>query len=99
MIAMNVVSKKTLRSYWDKHANSRGILSAWHDSVSKELWNTPNDIKKCHGSADFVGDKVVFNIGGNKYRLIAKVNYRAKMVFIKFIGTHAQYDKIDVSKL
>jgi mRNA interferase HigB len=54
---MNVVSKRTLRAYWDKHANSQGPLSAWHDSVSKEQWGSPNDIKKHHRSADFVGDK------------------------------------------
>jgi mRNA interferase HigB len=95
---MRVIAKKTLRQFWaqKKYADSQGPLEAWHDEAVAGSWKTPQDIKNLYASASFVGsNRVVFNIGGNKYRLIVEVQYVAEIVWVKFVGTHAQYDKID----
>ena len=97
---MRIVSKKTLRDFYEQpnYADSKFALEAWHYEVLKRDWNNPNEIKAQYKNASVVGDnKVVFNICGNKYRLIVKINYIAKIVFIKFIGTHKQYDKTSES--
>ena len=99
---MRIISKKTLKDFYEmpNYSDSKSALEAWHKEVLKQNWNTPNEIKTMYASASIIGDeKVVFNISGNKYRLIVKINYYAKIVFIKFIGTHKQYDKIDVKDL
>lgn len=93
---MQVVSRKTLVAFWDLHPSARNALSAWFASVRKADWKSPQDIKDQIGSADFVGDnRVIFNTGGNKFRLVAHVSYMYKSVLIKFVGTHSDYDKID----
>ena len=95
---MRVIAKKTLRQFWaqKRYADSQGPLEAWHDEAWVASWRTPQDIKDLYASASFVGNnRVVFNIGGNKYRLVAEVQYAAGIVWVKFVGTHAQYDKID----
>ena len=94
---MRIISKKTLKDFYgqSKYQDSKNALESWHKEVLKQEWNTPNEIKAMYRSASIIGDeKVVFNIAGNKYRLIVTVNYYAKIVFVKFIGTHKQYDKI-----
>ena len=99
---MRIISKKTLKDFYEtpSYSDSKNALEAWHREVLKLVWSNPNEIKAMYTSASIVGDeKVVFNIAGNKYRLIVKINYHAKIVFIKFIGTHKQYDKIDVKDL
>ena len=99
---MRIISKKTLRDFYEQpdYADSKAALDSWHYEVLKIQWDNPNEIKTQYKSASIVGDnKVVFNICGNKYRLIVKINYIAKIVFIKFIGTHKQYDKIKVEDL
>ncbi|MBN9220468.1 MAG: type II toxin-antitoxin system HigB family toxin [Mesorhizobium sp.] len=94
---MQVLSKKTLRDFWTTHNQAEGPLSAWFLAVSKANWDGPADIKAAFGTnADFVGDnRVIFDIGGNKFRLIVHVSYKFHRVLIKFVGTHKQYDKID----
>jgi len=99
---MRIIAKKTLKDFYENpdYADSKNPLEAWHKEVSKLDWNNPNEIKAMYANASIIGDeKVVFNIAGNKYRLVVKVNYFAKIVFIKFVGTHKQYDKIDVKDL
>jgi mRNA interferase HigB len=99
---MRIISKKTLREFYENpnFQDSKGVIEAWHSEVIKANWSSPNEIKAQYKSASVVGDnKIVFNICGNKYRLIVKINYPAKIVFIKFIGTHKQYDKIKVEDL
>ena len=99
---MRIISKKTLKDFYERSncSDSKNALEAWHKEVLKLNWNNPNEIKTMYASASIIGDeKVVFNIAGNKYRLIVKVNYYAKIVFIKFIGTHKQYDKINIKDL
>ena len=93
---MNVVARRTLMLFWAIHPDAQAPLVAWFASARAAQWRTPQDIRDQFGSADFVGDnRVIFNIGGNKYRLIVRVSYEFRQVLIKFVGTHAEYDRID----
>ena len=99
---MRIIAKKTLRAFYERsnYKDSKSALEAWHYEVYKADWSNPNEIKMQYKSVSIVGDnKVVFNICGNKYRLIVKINYFAKIVYIKFIDTHKQYDKIKAEEL
>jgi len=99
---MRIISKKTLKDFYEqsKYQDSKSALESWHKEVLKLEWNNPNEIKGMYRSASIIGDtKIVFNIAGNKYRLIVTINYYVKIVFIKFIGTHKQYDKINIEEL
>ena len=99
---MRIISKKTLKDFYEqsKYSDSKNALVAWHNEVLKLDWSNPNEIKEMYRSASIIGDtKVIFNIAGNKYRLTVTINYYAKIVFIKFIGTHKQYDKINIEEL
>jgi mRNA interferase HigB len=99
---MRVISKRTLREFYENpnFQDSKGAIEAWHSEAMRADWSSPNEIKTQYKSASVVGDnKIVFNICGNRYRLIVKINYIAKIVFVKFIGTHKQYDKIKVEDL
>ena len=94
---MRVIAKRTLREFWEQHADAEQPLKAWYDEARKAQWLQPPDIKVRYRNACFVANsREVFNIGGNKYRLIAAVDYRRQALFIKFIGTHAEYDKVNV---
>jgi mRNA interferase HigB len=94
---MQVIAKKTLRDFWARHNQAQAPLAIWHAVVSRAQWNGPADVKAQFGAkVDFVGDnRVIFDVGGNKYRLVVHVSYAFKRVLIKFVGTHKEYDKID----
>ena len=95
---MKVVAVSTLRSFWNRHPDAEQPLKAWHDEARHANWKKPQDIKHHYASASCVGrNRVVFNIKGNDYRLIVAVAYRFQAVYIKFVGTHAQYDRIDAA--
>jgi len=99
---MRIIAKSTLRAFYEQpnHKDSKSALEAWHHEVSKLQWTNPNEIKTQYRSASVVGgNKIVFNICGNKYRLIISVNYDAGIVFVKFIGTHKAYDKLNIEEL
>jgi len=99
---MRIISKKTLKDFYEQnlYKDSANSLEAWHQEVLKANWNNPNEVKKQFGNASVVGDnRVVFNIHGNKYRLIVKINYFAQIIFIRFIGTHKQYDNINAMEI
>ena len=97
---MRVIAKKTLRVFWLKHKNCEQQLKTWFDEAAKADWNNPKDIKVDYPSASFLVDnRVVFNIKGNHYRLIVRINYKYKMVWIRFVGTHTEYDKVDAEKV
>ena len=99
---MRIISRKTLRDFWEgiDHADSEQPLKSWFKIASEADWATPSDIKEQFGNASFVGNnRVVFNIGGNKYRLVVAVNYSYRIMYIRFVGTHKQYDKIDVEEI
>lgn len=95
---MKVIAIGTLRTFWDRHPDAEQPLKAWHDEARHATWKTPQDIKRHYASASFVGrNRVVFNIKGNDYRLVVAVAYKFQAVYIKFVGTHAQYDRIDAA--
>lgn len=94
---MRIIAKRTLRTFWQRHPQAEGPLQAWFDLVSRSDWLGPSDVKAMFGTTvDFVADnRVIFDIAGNKYRLVVHIAYRLHRVLIKFVGTHAQYDRID----
>ena len=99
---MRVLSKAVLREFWEQpnYADSEQPLKAWYDEAKSADWKTPQDIKALYRNASFVSNnRVVFNIHGNKYRLIVAVNYNFSMLYVRFIGTHKQYDKVDATTI
>ena len=95
-----MIARKTLREFWEKHSDAEGPLKAWFAEVERASWNGPADVRAAFSSADFVANnRVIFNIKGNHYRLVTVVLYSAKTVFIRFVGTHKAYDKIDATKI
>jgi mRNA interferase HigB len=92
---VRIIALGTLRDYWEIHRDAKEPLKAWFRETKAAAWETPNDIKAAYRSASVIGDnRVVFNIAGNKYRLIVKFNYPYRVGYIRFIGTHAEYDEI-----
>ena len=97
---MRVIAKKILREFWEKYTDSEDQLKTWYKEASKANWDSPNDIKADYAKASILkSGRVVFNICGNKYRLIVEINYLRHWVFIRFIGTHKDYDKIDADNI
>ena len=97
---MNVISKRTLVQFYEKYPSAKTALEVWHADVRKSEWESPEQIKQNYASASFLQDnRVVFNIKGNEYRLIVHIDYKRKIVRIKFIGTHSEYDKINAKEV
>lgn len=97
---MRVIAKKILREFWIKHNDCKKQLLCWYEETSDSEWKNSHDIKREFPSASVLGDnRIVFNIKGNQYRLIIKINFDYQMVWIRFIGTHADYDKIDSNNI
>jgi mRNA interferase HigB len=97
---MRVIAKKILREFWKEQGDSEDQLKTWYKEASKASWSSPNDIKSEYLKASILKNgRVVFNICGNKYRLIVQVNYLRRWVFIRFIGTHGEYDRINADKI
>lgn len=95
---MRVIARRTLREFWEKHADAEQPLRAWYHDVRNADWHSPADVKRVYANASIVGEnRIVFNIGGNKYRLVVAVNYRYHMCYVRFIGTHKAYDRIDIA--
>src|SRR5262245_51160032 len=94
---MQIVARRTLRLFWERHPQAEGPLRAWFAVVSKAHWGGPKDVKRQFGTTvDFVSDnRVIFDVGGNKFRLVANISYVFGRVLVKFVGTHAEYDRID----
>jgi len=97
---MRVIAKKILREFWTKYSDSEQQLKTWFQEASKAQWSQPADIKQEYAKASILKNgRVVFNICGNKYRLIVDINYERQWVFIRFIGTHNDYDNVDAEKI
>ncbi|EFC4873246.1 type II toxin-antitoxin system HigB family toxin [Escherichia coli] len=93
---MKIISVKTLRDFWAENPDAEQPLKAWVDEVTKADWKTPAEIKEQYRSASILKNRrEVFNIKGNNYRLIVAIAYQRGWMFVKFIGTHKQYDAID----
>ncbi|MEF2552325.1 type II toxin-antitoxin system HigB family toxin [Aurantimonas sp. A2-1-M11] len=97
---MRVLSKQTLRKFWEserRHSVAKGPLEAWHEEAKAATWKHPNDLKATYRNASVVGNgRIVFNIKGNDYRLVVSINYAIGIVYVCWVGTHEDYDKIDV---
>jgi mRNA interferase HigB len=97
---VRVFNRSTIRAFADVHADARQPLFAWFAEVEGANWGGPDDIKARYPSASFLADnRVVFNIKGNKYRVIVAIKYEFFVVYIRFIGTHAEYDAIDAATI
>ena len=99
---MRVIAKSSLQKFRERPGcgDARGPLHSWYDEALKATWRSPQDVKDQYASASFCGsNRVVFNMGGNKYRLVVEMQYRAGIVWVKFVGTHAQYDRTDVENV
>ena len=90
---MHVISRKKLREYCNKHANSCEALDDWYRTVSKAKWTNLVEVQEIYPQAESVGNFTVFNIKGNKYRLIVSINYMQQIIYVKYVLTHAEYDK------
>lgn len=97
---MRVIAKKILREFWVTHVDSEEQLKTWYKEASKAEWHSPNDVKSGYPKASILKNgRLVFNICGNKYRLIVKINYQRQWIFIRFIGTLTEYDKVDADTI
>ena len=97
---MRIIAKRTLRQFWEANAGARTPLEDWYAQANDADWSTPAEVKAQFGDASILkGRRVVFNIGGNKYRLIVKMNYPYRVVYVRFVGAHAQYDAIDADTI
>jgi mRNA interferase HigB len=95
---MRIIARRTLREFWEAHPDAEEPLRTWYTYVRQADWQTPSDVKSIFRTASFVGnDRVVFNIKGNRYRLVVVVVYRHHAVYIRFIGTHREYNDINVA--
>ncbi len=97
---MNIIARCTLEKCWKKHPDSKSSLEAWYAEMTRDSFLTPQDIKERYGSADILRDnRVVFNIKGKKYRLVVAFNYSKQIGFIRFVGTHSEYSKINAEEI
>ena len=97
---MRIISRRTLREFWNTNQDSEEPLKAWFQEASRADWATPHEVKAMYGNASVIGDgRIVFNIAGNKYRLIVWFNFPYRIGYIRFVGTHAQYDAIDAENI
>ena len=95
-----IIAKRTLREFWTKHADSEQYLKTWYETAKTSNWKSPSEVKETYANASILKDsRVVFNVKGNSYRLVVKFNYERQWAFIRFIGTHAEYDRIDADKI
>ena len=99
---MRVIARKRLKDFWEipEHRDAEQALKAWFYEAKHADWKTPSDIKAKYASASILhNNRVVFNIAGNKYRLVVEIHYKSGIIFIRFIGTHAEYDEMDAETI
>ncbi len=97
---MRIIAKKTLREFWEAHHTAANSLNEWYATAKKQDWANPNDVKATFGNASIIANnRVIFNIKGNDYRLVTEISYAYRTIFIIWIGTHAEYDKIDANTI
>ena len=97
---MRIIAKRPLREFWEQHRDAEQPLRAWFREVQQADWDMPAKVKARYPNASIVaGNRVVFNIKGNDYRLVVKINYPYRMVYVRFVGTHAEYDSVNVEEV
>lgn len=95
---MRIISRKTLKEFWERHPDAEQPLQAWYADLKASRWESPSDIKRVYRNASFLGNnRVVFNIKGNTYRVVVAIQYQFGIVYIRFVGTHEEYDRIDAA--
>ena len=95
-----IFAKSTLREFWEKFPDSEQYLKTWYDTAMSSNWKSPSDVKQTYASASILKDsRIVFNIKGNTYRLVAKFNFEKQWIFIRFIGSHKDYDRINANTI
>ena len=95
---MRIIALGTLRNFWQKHADAEVPLRTWYAIARRALWRRPADVKAAYGSASFTANnRVIFNIKGNDYRLVVALHYNRGLMFVRFVGTHREYDGIDAA--
>ena len=95
-----IFAKSTLREFWELHPDSEQHLKTWYDTAMSSGWRTPNEVKQTYGNASILREgRIVFNIKGNDYRLVAKFNFEKQWIFIRFIGTHKDYINTDANTI
>lgn len=94
---MRIIARRTLREFWERYSDAEQPLRAWYHDARKADWRTPGDVKRVYANASVVGEnRVVFNIGGNTYRLVVAINYPFRVCYVRFVGTHQAYNRVDV---
>ncbi len=97
---MRILSRSTLRDFWESHSDAEEALKTWYYKASHADWQSPADVKATHRNASIIANsRAVFNIKGNTYRLIVAIRYDIGIIFVRFIGTHAEYDKVDAETI
>ena len=97
---MRIISKKPLREFWEKHNEAKDPLQAWYEDALRSEWRTPQDVKQRYGNVSIIADnRLIFNIKGNDYRLVVKVHYDRRQIYIRFVGTHREYDVINAETI
>ncbi len=97
---MRIIAKSTLRQFWEVHPKAKQPLLAWYAEAARAVWQTPTEVKTKYRNASIVGNnRVVFNIKGNDYRLVVHVRYDIGIIFVRFVGTHREYDNVDVETI
>jgi mRNA interferase HigB len=100
LVKVRIIARRALREFWERHPDAEQPLRAWYHDAKKADWRSPADIKRVYANASIVGDnRVVFNIKGNKYRLVVATNYPYRVCYIRFVGSHQAYDRIDVTRV
>jgi mRNA interferase HigB len=90
---MRIIKRGALVQFWEKHPDAKASLESWYAVVRRADWKIPAEMKRVYRNADLLGRRTIFNVAGNKYRLIARVNYRTQCVFVLYLLTHAEYDQ------
>lgn len=97
---LRIIAKRTLREFWELHPDSEQHLKTWYETAKKSDWKNANEVKQTYKSASVLkNNRIVFNIKGNDYRLIVKFNFERGWAFIRFIGSHKEYDKVDATNI
>ena len=97
---MRMIALRTLKQFWKKHPDAEHPLRQWYDDVRRADWKTPQELRVAYASASVISsDRVVFNVKGNAYRIIVRINFHYRIMYIRFIGTHAEYDQVNVKEV
>jgi len=93
---MRIIAKRRLRAFWEQHPEAESALKAWHRDVVAARWTSPADVKRSYVTASIIGaNRVVFNVRGNRYRIVVALNYAYGIIYVRFVGTRAEYDAVD----